>query len=133
MAIRPLFSASCRDCSASFGYPSLGDSAYGSWILSSEDGQRFPYVEGFSDFPSRLNSLLKTTGSRLQVWDALASLADQPTSHRWVTGIRCPHCGADKIASWDGSGCGEVEMPDATCARADMLSDHEICEQLKAV
>jgi hypothetical protein len=66
MAIRPLFSAACETCTTSFGYPSLGDFAYGSSIFSSTDGRRFAYVEALSPFPSRLSALLKATGSRLQ-------------------------------------------------------------------
>lgn len=132
MTMRPLFSAKCGDCSARFGYPSLGDFSYGSSILSSDDGQCFAYIEASAPFPSRLNRLLKAAGSRLPFWDALALLADQPANHHWVCGIRCPNCGSAEISSWHGSRCGEVEVSDATFLQAAALSDHEISERLKA-
>jgi hypothetical protein len=131
MTMRPLFSAQCGDCSASFGYPSLGDFSYGSSIFSSDDGQCFVYVEASAPFPSRLNRLLKAAGSRLPFWDTLALLADQPSNRYWVCGIRCPSCGSAKISSWHGGRCGEAEVSDATFIQAAALSDHEICERLK--
>ena len=132
MAIRPLFSAACETCTTSFGYPSLGDFAYGSSIFSSTDGRRFAYVEALSPFPSRLSALLKATGSRLQFWDALARLADQSDGGQWVTGIRCPRCGSDKIASWHGTRCGEAEVPEVTFNGAAALTDPEVRDRLRA-
>jgi cytochrome c-type biogenesis protein CcmH/NrfF len=133
MTTRPLFSAKCGHCSASFGYPSLGDFDYASLILSTEDGQRFAYVDASASFPSRLSLLLKSIGSHLQFWDALASLADQLDNRRWVIGIRCPQCGSANITSWDASRCGDVEVPEATFIHAAGLSDQEICDRLKAL
>jgi|SRR5215207_7377664 len=40
------FEAHCRDCNATFGVPLLSDFSYGEFILKSEDGKAFAYLNG---------------------------------------------------------------------------------------
>ena len=128
--MRPTFLASCGKCSATFGYPSLGDFSYGALILSSVDGRYFSYVEAFWEFPTRLATLAGNLGKQLRFWDAVASFADRTENQCWMTGIRCPRCSSANVSLSNDVRCGEVMVPNATFVEAAALSDDTIRERL---
>lgn len=71
-----LLEAKCAECGHVFGHPSLGDFAYGAFVLCTNDGKHYATVDAFNEFAVRVHALIKSAGTS-SLWSALAALADR--------------------------------------------------------
>lgn len=113
--------AVCGECCRDFPYPSLGEFAYGSFILTREDGQAYRYLEAIGnpvwDFvaarmPIPRNEADSPCVSVLQ--EVVARLADRSQGKLFTMDMVCPYCKSRRFRSWGGDDVSLAEIPDAT-------------------
>lgn len=111
------YKAICAGCKREFPYPSLGDYAYGCFILHREDGRAFRYLQAVDndvwDFvAARLPA--KTDESITLLQEVVARLADRSESHSFTMAMVCPYCKSRYFRDWHGEDVASVEIPEAT-------------------
>jgi len=113
MRTLPTLEATCGRCASTFSHPSLGDFAYGEFVLCSADGRSYAVVDGTTPLARRVGATLTGAGNGA-LWTALAEVADPIEGQALTASIRCPACSSADLESWGGRVTGTREVPAAT-------------------
>ena len=113
--------AVCGHCKRNFPYPSLGDFAYGDFILHREDGRAFRYLHAIEnavwDFVAarvkpKSQGAIRSSGVILQ--EVVARLTDPSEGHSFTIAMVCPYCKSRHFQEWGGEQASSEEISDAT-------------------
>jgi Zn finger protein HypA/HybF involved in hydrogenase expression len=124
-----LLEAKCADCGHLFGHPSLGDFAYGAFVLCTTDGKHYATVDAFNDFAVRVHALVKSADTS-SLWSALAALADPVAGQQFTTSAHCPNCASNNLEYWGGQKLGIASVPEASFTAAANLNSDLLAQQV---
>jgi hypothetical protein len=122
--------AVCGTCEREFPYPSLGDFAYGEFILHSNDGSTFRHLYAINNevwdyaaarVPPMQNVPVRESGGLLQ--EVVARLADDTEGRGFTMKMVCPHCRSHHFRDWGRERISVEEIPDATFQSFTSLDD----------
>lgn len=120
-----LFRAKCKCCGKHFEHPSVGDFAYGEYVLYTTDGKHQVLASAFGEFAEKVGALFSSSVAG-SFCAALAKLADPVQGTQLTPNIHCPHCASTELEYWEGERVGFTALPEATFLKASLLSDAEI-------
>jgi hypothetical protein len=126
-------SSICCDCCRKFKHPDLGDFAYGSFILSRNDGLAFRYLNAFK------NPAWDFVAGRLQARDstvlqeAVARIADASEGQSFTMSVVCPYCKSPNNRDDLGEPARTGKIPYATFEAFVAMDEHEKTEFIRKV
>ena len=118
-----LFEAKCGACRQVFGAPSLGDFAYGQFLLFGERGSAYAYLDAIDHPVWMLIAAEIPPSNGDQILRITAALADRVQEQAFVPDQVCPECCSSQWESWEGKRVGDIEIGDATFVAFHSLSD----------
>ena len=120
------FAATCDACSRTLPYPCLGDFAYGTFVLSREDGRAFRYLAAIGHpVWRRVEEILGADASPDVLQETVARVADKEENYRFTIGMVCRHCGSNRFRDWGHHRVGTITVEDATFTSFEALSQCE--------
>ena len=120
----------CRPWGHQFEVPFLSDFSYGQFIYSSNDGQRYRYLEGINnktwDFVSKIieGDTKRTEDKAETIQSVLGQIADKDTDTDFYQNkkIICPTCGRKAWHVYRDNIVGSVEVKEMTFDRFERLT-----------
>ena len=137
------FEAHCSDCNESFAVPLLSDFAYGEFILQTEDGKAFAYMNAIIEKSFELISGLvkeinqSENSKKLRVGNSyssgdlkrlhwvIAQCADGIGGAKLGNQFRCPNCGSTDVSYGDTVAVRDYAIPVVSFERFRALSESE--------
>jgi hypothetical protein len=124
------FEAKCDECKTTFAHPSFGDQAYGQYIFCTSDGKQSVHANAFEPPAKKIEQALAVGQLQTPFVDALARCADPMGELRFGARIRCPNCGSERLAYWEGRRIGTMDVPAATYVDVLSLTEKQLIEKL---
>jgi hypothetical protein len=111
--------AVCAHCKRNFPYPSLGDFAYGSFILNREDGRAFRYLWAIDNsvwnfVAARVQEIVRPGPGAAVLQEVVARLADRSEGRSFTMENVCPYCKSRHFRDWGREQVSQAEIADAT-------------------
>ena len=137
------FEAHCSDCNESFAVPLLSDFAYGEFILKTEDGKAFAYMNAIIEKSFELISKLVkeisqsenskelrpdhsfSSGDLNTLHWVIAQCADEIGNEKLDNQFRCPNCGSIDVLYGNSVAVRDDEIPVVSFERFNALVDSE--------
>jgi hypothetical protein len=122
-----LCKAVCANCQRDFPYPSLGDFAYGNFVLNRADGREFRYLQaGDNPIWDFVREFLKPHNTeQIEVFqEVVARLADSSAGQTFTMKHVCPYCGSNRFRDWGSQYQSALELAEATFEAFNALPDH---------